>query len=189
MGILWPQNNAAFADRDKISVRVRVPITAKPELRLNGQPIDDSQIGQKQLDVKQLTALFEYVSLPLVEGQNTLALSYREKETGSRPFGQTVTVWRAKRPTRLEVHTVPHQLPADGETQPEVLVRPVDDNGVPVMDGVFVTVRLQGGEIVTPDANPVQDGHQLRVEGEWRAARSAPAIGPKTGSCMPSWAS
>ncbi len=159
-GILSPDDKAQFLTRDKITLRVRFGLNAHPELKINNAVVDQKSVGKKVFDTKDKTAIFEYVGVPLKPGKNEIEFTWNQDGQKRKDH---ITVFRAMMPVKIEIDTRPHQLPADGKTEPEVIIKPLDENGLPLPDGIFIDLEMDRGRFITPDANPKQKGYQARI--------------------------
>jgi uncharacterized repeat protein (TIGR01451 family) len=160
-GILSPRDKEAFIARDKITIKVKFPSTEEPGvLKINGAEVSEKQIGKKVIDNKNKVAAFDYIAVPLKPGENTI--EFLRKGCGCK--ADHIKVFLAKTPVKAEIRTLPHQLPADGKTEPELILKPVDENGLPMPDGLFITLEMDKGRFLTPDANPSQEGYQALIK-------------------------
>jgi uncharacterized repeat protein (TIGR01451 family) len=161
MGILEPADGSVFITRDEITVRVRGAITDRIALRLNGEEVPQRKIGRKRYFIKKRLREYTYYAVKLRKGKNTLQL-VRTPIMG-KEVTEEIAVLLANRLKKLYLYTLPNQIPADGRTEPKVILKAVDENDVPAPDGTFLTIQVDRGEIRTPDAHPHMEGHQIRV--------------------------
>lgn len=161
-GIISPSDNAVVMDVNAIKVKVTSKLAIRTKLLANGQEIPVSQIGNRSFHTTTGETTFEYVGVPLQLGKNTIELV--SKDAKGQEEKESITVYRAKPPKTIIAKVLPHQIPADGITEPVVVIELQDDEGKPATSGLFLTVTLDGQTIVTPDAQPEQLGHQLYVK-------------------------
>jgi len=162
-GILSPEDKAVFLTRDKISIRVKFPLDSQAdELRVNDVLINKEKVGKKILNRKDNTAIFEYVNVPIYPGKNKI--EFISKDQKGEEQKTSITVFLHKEPVKIEVKTIPYQLPADGKTEPDILIKPLDENDLPLPEGTFITLEIDEGRFITPDANPKQEGYQAGIK-------------------------
>ncbi len=161
-GFISPEESATYWVRDKITVMVRFPLDTKPELKINGVTVSESAIGRQIIYEAQKYIQNDYIGVPLTEGENMLEFSYYNEETGS--VGFTRKVYLAGKVASVKVETSPKVLFADGKTEPDIILTPLDKAGIVMPEGSFVTLTLNSGRFVSQDANPQQDGFQARIK-------------------------
>ena len=170
-GFFTPEEGATFWVRDKITVMVRLPLDTKPQLKINGVPVSDTSIGRQIISEVQKYIQYDYIGVPLSEGENVLEFSYYNEETGSTGFMRRVFL--AGKVASVQVESNPKVLFADGKTEPEIILTPRDKAGIAMPEGSFITLTLDSGRFVSQDANPQQDGFQARIkEGKARVSIS-----------------
>lgn len=151
--IRLPLAGTVYRDRDRITVAVEGPLGGDLTLGVNGVPVPESSVGRRTIQeggdgAGAGTERREYVGVKLAQGENRLTVG-----------GETVRVFYAGPTTRVEVTGL--QLLADGSTPVRVRLRALDALGLPTAQP-FVTVR-PSLEPLTPDANPQEVGHQVRL--------------------------
>ena len=164
-GIIGPAAGETYWIRDKISVIVRFPMggSAGPVgLRVNGQPVAESSIGTKMYDSDGTMGRYDYIGVPIAPGKNILEFTYTDATGTSQT--DSIVVYHSGAITSVKVETNPKVLFADGKTEPEIIVKPLDAEGIPMPEGSFVTLSLDAGRFVSQDANPQRDGFQARIE-------------------------
>lgn len=175
-GFISPEEGATYWVRDKITVMVRLPLDTKPQLKINGVPVSDTSIGRQIISEVQKYIQYDYIGVPLSEGENVLEFSYYNEETGSTGFIQRVFL--AGKVASVKVETAPKVLFADGKTEPEIILTPRDKAGIAMPEGSFITLTLDSGRFVSQDANPQQDGFQARIKDGKAKVAISPEFSP-----------
>ena len=145
-----PQDGSVIRDRDRISVVVEGPLGQTDGATINGEPLPDAAIGQREVNNAAGTERVTYFGIRLRSGVNTLVLG-----------GDRVAVTAAGQIARVEVQAV--QALADGSTPVRLRLRTLDEAGV-TTSSPTLTVR-SSIESSVPDADPSESGYQLRLEG------------------------
>ncbi|WP_412027144.1 DUF11 domain-containing protein [Deinococcus yunweiensis] len=149
--IASPVDGSLIRVRDRISVVVRAGRGEAPALRVNGQPVPDSQIGEVSTAADGSRRV-TYVGVLLRPGTNTLSAG--QDSVHVELVGATV---------RTEV--TPTAMVADGSSPLRLMIRTLDANGH-LTDQPAVTVA-SSLEPRIPDAEPGTSGYQVRlVNGE-----------------------
>lgn len=164
-GIIGPTPGETYWARDKISVIVRFPTggAAGPVgLRVNGQLVPETSIGTRMYDSNGQMGRYDYIGVPIAAGKNILEFIYNDADGASK--SDSIVVYHSGAITSVKVETNPKVLFADGRTEPEIFIKPLDAQGIPMPEGSFVTLTLDAGRFVSTDANPQRDGFQARVE-------------------------
>ncbi len=171
-GLVSPIEGETYWVRDKITAIVRFPTDAEAGLTMNGKKVPEDSVGRKVIDAANKVTQFDYVGIPLSEGKNTLEFVYGKH--GEAPVSETVNVYLAGRISSVVTDFNPKILFADGKTEPEIVLKPLDAAGIPMPEGSFITLTMDRGRFVSPDANPQRDGYQARIHnGEARVKISA----------------
>lgn len=161
-GIVSPEDGEVFMLQNTIKVKIVGSIQNQLALGINGEEVPERQIGTRTFNVKEEQTVLEYVGVPLKPGKNLVQLK------AITPRGdveeESIVVYKAKPPKNIKTAILPAQIAADGKTEPIVLIELLDEDGKLATSGLFLTVSCEGSNIITPDANPQQMGHQLRVE-------------------------
>lgn len=150
--IKLPLQGAVIRIRDRISVTVEAPLGPLPTLSVNGQAVSQDLIGSNTQDSTHGIQRLTFVGVPLREGTNTLNF-----------MGQDIQVIRAGATARVEV--IPLSITADGSTPIRLKLRALDAQGQSTLqDYLTLSSNL---EPLTPDAQPVMGGYQIKlVDGE-----------------------
>jgi len=155
--IVKPDEGHVFTARDKIDVEVLAPLAAGVDLYVNNIPVGREKIGQKQIDVGNGTIGYIFYDVKIAEGRNEILVVSRirgENEICARH------VYLAGRPAGITAERGTVAVPADGRTRPQAVFLVNDRNGLPVRDGIFVTVTGPADLIGGLDMNPHQAGAQ-----------------------------
>lgn len=177
-GIVGPIEGETYWVRDKITTIVRFPTGAKAELRINGKPMSADSIGRQVIDASNKVTQFDYVGVPLVEGKNILEFTYQGN--GDPSVSQMATVYLAGKISSVHTDLNPKILFADGRTEPEILIKPLDAAGIPMPEGSFITLTLDKGRFVDADANPQREGFQARIHDGVAKVRISAEFSPAT---------
>lgn len=162
-GIVSPQNDETYWTRDKITVAARFPLGAEPLLTANGIEMPEESVGKKVMDKAHGIGQYDFVGVPLLPGTNTLVFSWRGLDGSIQK--DSVEVILASEIVSVKTEFTPKLLFADGKTEPEISLNPVDREGVPLPEGSFVTLTLDKGRFIGADENPQREGFQVRVRG------------------------
>lgn len=160
--ILFPQSEARFTSRDKISVMVETDLLDDVSLKINDRRVSSRKIGTRMYDQQLRRARYVYVSIPLRAGANLLQL-YGTSSNGE-VFRVCETVYLSASPKELKLNYDTDQAIADGVSHLNIHIRVVDKNGFTSPVTGFVTINAREGEIVSPDSNPHQIGHQILLQ-------------------------
>ncbi len=156
-GIIKPDEGHIFTMRDKIDVEVLAPLTSGVELYVNNVPVGREKIGQKQIDVGNGTIGFIFYDVKIAEGRNDILVVCRNHGVNDLCVRH---VYLAGRPAGIAAERETISVPADGRTSPEIVFLVNDKAGLPVRDGIFVTVTGPGDLLDGVDINPHQAGVQ-----------------------------
>ncbi|WP_045234705.1 hypothetical protein [Deinococcus pimensis] len=150
--IRLPLDGSVVRDRDTVTVVVVRGQGEPATLRVNGQDVPESQVGELTVDPNQGTERLTYYGVKLRPGRNTLT------------FGASTTTVMHAGPAR-NVTVGAASSVADGFTPVRIVLRATDASGSPASQD-YLTVTSS----VTPeaaDADPSQGGYQVRlVNGE-----------------------
>ncbi len=161
----WP---GTVAEAERIRVVVELPAGLKPILKVNGQPVGRENLGKAVLDEAQGVERLEYYGVPLKEGANRIRLE-------AEGLVDEVEVFRAGRPVRLALR--PLRAFADGRSPVELEVLALDPRGLPSGFGP-VTLGVEGGEPLDPDAFPKEPGYQILLKEGRGLLRLKPLLSP-----------
>ncbi|HEX5132106.1 MAG TPA: OmpA family protein [Candidatus Krumholzibacteria bacterium] len=156
--ILDPAEGSVVSNRDQVSISVRHPLGSRPVLRVNEDLVGDQHIGQRNIDVARDTETTTWFGVRLRPGWNKIVARAALLRGGTE--GDSVRVALASRPSEfvaLDARTV---IPADGRTPATIRFAVRDAFGLPVMDGLVVTVSEGAEYVALPDARPGERGLQ-----------------------------
>jgi hypothetical protein len=178
--LLDPDDGTVYTLRDKITITTEIPLAAKPELYVNGELIDnETSVGTKMLDITAGRGTYIFVSIPIQKGENKI-IAKANLPANQASTVDSITVYLADRPATVKPETDPSYIPADGLTHPMVIFNILDENGLPVADGIFVTLTVNKGEFSSMDAHPDMNGFQIRTKDGKAAVILDPADSPET---------
>lgn len=158
--ILSPSDGTAYTSRDKINVRASAPMSATARLLVNGEPVPDTLLGEKALNIPERRTYYNYSSVPLRAGLNTL--TFESTHRGRKDVAE-VRVALADRPESIELAVAPQPLYADGTTEPVVGITLLDASGLPTGEATVVTVEVDKGSVESPDFRPTEPGFQTQI--------------------------
>ncbi|WP_198170811.1 SdrD B-like domain-containing protein [Deinococcus arboris] len=160
--IRQPLNGQVLSGRDRVNIAVQFPVGEPLTLRVNGQPVPETLVGEAGEAGGQQRLV--YVGVPLRPGTNVL-----EAQSGDRT--ERVQVQVAGAAQRLTLNLVPGTQ-ADGQSPVQVDLRAVDAAGQPSGSG---TVTLSSSlEFLDLDADPRTSGYQVALRGGQALVRLAP---------------
>jgi len=162
-GIVKPEEGAIFYSRGEIDVETVSPLGSETELYVNNTPIGKERVGLKKIDVAGNTFGSIFYGVKLDEGKNDILVVCREY--GGKRSTCVRHVYLAGLPHTIVPERELVTVPADGKTAGELVFLVSDKNGLPVRDGIFVTVSGPEDLIGRLDANPQQQGVQLATAG------------------------
>lgn len=148
---------------DQTRVRVKGPLGATFELRVNEQPVPLGQVGKKSSLEKTATVAWEYIGVNLRPGRNTLSL--RALDSFGNARGSAAITVLVPGPLARILVDAPPQSVADGASAVSVAVHLRDAQDLPVAVRQQVTLQASLGQWQTPDLDLRQPGIQVFVEG------------------------
>jgi len=160
LAILKPHDQAATSRRS-IRVLVKAPADTVLTLSVNGEKVDNRQIGMQIKNARGRVALYEFIDVHLrAGGENILRAEARD------PFGNVrgekeIRISTVGEAAKITVVPEAREAQADGKTRTGVTVSVTDKNGRPVGEVSFITAAVTMGEILEKDADPAADGHQV----------------------------
>ncbi|MBN2071118.1 MAG: OmpA family protein [Candidatus Krumholzibacteriota bacterium] len=160
--IVSPDEGHIFTARDKIDVEVVTPLSAGVELYVNNIPVGREKLGQKRIDTGNNTLGVIFYDVKIAVGRNDILVVCRNR--GERSVCVRY-VYLAGNPAGIVAEREKISIPADGNSTPEIIFLVNDESGLPVRDGIFVTLDGPGHLIGKLDINPHQPGVQLATEG------------------------
>jgi len=155
--ILTPQSGEILTI-PSTPVALRFPVGAKIALLVNGQLIDDSQVGRTETDPKTNLRIQTWYGLTLDAGENIIEVV--STETG-QVFASSPVVVRGQ-PEELNLFA-PETLPADGISTAQIRGQLVDEVGISSVWNTTVTLNTSDGRFLGADQEPDQPGFQVAV--------------------------
>ncbi|RYX98800.1 hypothetical protein EON78_04465, partial [bacterium] len=128
---------------------------------INDILIDSKKLGKTQVDKNTNKTTFTYYGIELKPGKNTIKAIISDG-TGTVKENLSKDVYVKSVPNKLTIQRI--RIPADGKSVGTLIIDVKDEWNNPVVDGTFVTVKLQQGEIKSVDANPQMPGIQVVTE-------------------------
>ncbi len=171
--ILEPHHDEVFANRDQASVRVRHPLGSRVTLFVNGEAVDDEQVGQRTVDLAHDVETTTWYGVRLSAGWNDLMASASLLHGGEA--SDSVRVALSSRPAEVVALDARHVIPADGRSRVTVRFAVRDAFGLPVMDGWTAAV-VEGADLVTRTASTMTRDGLVSVDVEPRHATGAGRI-------------
>jgi uncharacterized repeat protein (TIGR01451 family) len=161
--IIKPEEGSIFFSRGEIDVEITSPLGSETELYVNNVPVGRERIGLKKIDITRGVFGSVFYGVKLAEGKNDILVVCREY--GGKRSVCSRRVYLAGRPTLITPEHETVRVNADGKTSPELVFLVSDRNGLPVRDGIFVTVAGPRDLTQRLDANPQQAGIQVATSG------------------------
>jgi uncharacterized repeat protein (TIGR01451 family) len=147
-----------------VAVQVKAPTESTLTLRLNGEPLRESQIGQRSIYRDKAVMGLEYVGIKLKPGVNLLTLEQKDQFGNVR---RKVDV-RVRAPGDLaQISIVPVASPlyAGDGGRALVRIRLLDAEGVPVTARLPVKLETERGSWLIADAGSRAGAGQIFIEG------------------------
>ena len=155
--------DGAVLPASQATIRAKGPADTPWALFVDGQRVDDRQVGTRSIVADRNLAAVEYVGVDLAAGDNGLEL------VATDPFGnvRARAAIRVRAPGRLAklVIDAPAEAKADGRSSIKARVRLLDANDVPVTARTAVTLDASHGKWLAKDLDPREPGTQVFVEG------------------------
>lgn len=130
----------------------------KTLILINDALIDSSKVGKTQTDKKINKTTVTYYGISLNEGKNTVK-AIISNSNGAVIQTLNKDVFVKGKPDKLTIEKT--RIPADAKTVGKVIIDVRDKWNNPVIDGTFVTLKFEHGEIKSEDANPNVQGLQV----------------------------
>lgn len=150
--IVKPEEGRAYSSRDKIEVEILASLGSEVELYVNNVPVGRERVGQKRIDIKNGTLGVIFYSVRISEGRNDLLVVCRGY--GGLRKSCIRHVYLAGKPASIVPERKKIEVPADGKSAPELVFLLSDEAGLPVRDGIFVTVEGPDDLLEGIDTNP-----------------------------------
>lgn len=133
------------------------------KLMVNGQEVPSSRVGQKSSLASTQIQAWEYISVALREGANTVTAKQIDP-FGNERGSQTVTLIAPGEATEI-VLTVPDDAIADGITPVVVTANLLDARGVALASRIPITLETEDGRWEVEDLDEVEPGVQTFITG------------------------
>jgi uncharacterized repeat protein (TIGR01451 family) len=148
---------------DVVNIRVKGVIGATLQLKVNGVIESQRRVGKKSKIADKGLEAWEYIGVNLKVGTNQLLLESLDSFGNSRE-SKVINVIAPGKAGKVELDA-PQTAAADFKTPVKIIVRLLDDNGVPVTSRTQVTLEADQGRWETKDLNPIEPGLQAFMEG------------------------
>lgn len=148
-------------DRQSTRVLIKCPMNTVLTLKVNGEKVDDHQIGTKVKYEKGRVIIYEYIDIKLKRGEENLISAEVKDSFGIVRGEKQIRVSVVGKPQQLTIKPDQKEVAADGQSKIGVTVSVEDRKGQAVSDYSTVTVSVSSGEIMEMDAEPANDGHQI----------------------------
>ncbi len=156
--ILEPNDGLVVRDRDQVAVRVRHPLGSRVELRVNDELVGEDRVGQHTVDVAHQEETTTWFGVRVRAGWNDLIAHATMLRGGEA--SDSVRVALSSKPAELVPLDARALVPADGHTATTLRFAVRDGFGLPVMDGIVVTVAEGADLVALADARPDERGLQ-----------------------------
>ncbi|SMO96200.1 conserved repeat domain-containing protein [Gracilimonas mengyeensis] len=187
MGLLNASADLGFlnvADGDTLDARqftfqAKGKLGARFEMKVNGEIIENDKIGQRSAAKNRDLQAWEFVSIELNKGKNTVQLRERD------PFGNLrdsveVSVYAPGELKKLKVTVPENHVSADGVSAAVVRVEVLDQEGIRIGSKIDITLDASLGEWQVEDNQPKTPGTQTSVVGGVTDFKLKSTIEPKT---------
>ncbi len=125
---------------------------------VNDTLVDSKRLGKTQVDKKTDKTTFTYYGVDLKEGKNTITAIISDS-SGTVKNRLSREVYVKGIANKITIERI--RIPADGKTAGTLIIDVKDKWGNPVVDGTFVTIKIEQGQIKSEDANPKMPGTQI----------------------------
>ena len=151
------------AARKNIRVVVKAPLDTELTLTVNGDKVDNRQIGKQIKYAPGKVAIYEFINIPLKTGEENLITAEVRDPFGNVRSSQTIRIKAAGDAARMVIRPERTEAPADGQSKISVNVSLEDREGQIATFSGSAAVSLSAGEILEKDADPLADGHQILI--------------------------
>ncbi len=157
--LLEPADTRVYTNRDRIRVRARLPLGTRSRILVNGEPVADTRVGQRTVDVAGGIEQIDWYAVQIRAGWNTVVLE--SKLIDGTVVVDSVRVALSSRPASATAVRARVLVTADGHSG-EILAFDISDGlGLPVADGTVVDVVAGDGLVDAVDARPGTRGLQV----------------------------
>jgi len=174
-GFLFPERDIVVPS-NTIEVKFAVPLSSKFSFKVNGAEVPEKYLAEKSVDKARGVITFNFVSVPLVKGENTLTLEY----DGKREERKVVVSGEV---ARFEISLHPKRPPADGRSSAYVVIKAYDRDGNPAKVNTYIEVFVDRGDIYDYRTKTyrkfVNEPFKVRVVNGRAVVRLSPAKKPE----------
>ncbi|MBN2059383.1 MAG: hypothetical protein JW882_03105, partial [Deltaproteobacteria bacterium] len=163
LAILKPLDHAVI-ERDSTRVLVKTSTDTVLTLTVNGDRIDDSQIGRQVRHEQGRVVIYEFIGIRLRAGEENLIRAEIKDSFGIARGHKQITVETPGSPERIAIIPDRKEAAADGESRINVEIFLADKKGRVIPYVNTITVAITAGDIMEKDADPSMDGHQVLCE-------------------------
>jgi len=156
--ILEPNDGFVVRDRDQVAVRVRHPLGSRVELRVDDELVGEDRVGQRTVDVAHEEETTTWFGVRVRAGWNDVVARATMLRGGVA--SDSVRVALSSKPAELVPLDARALIPADGHSTTILRFGVRDGFGLPVMDGIVVTVAEGADLVALVDARPDEHGLQ-----------------------------
>ncbi len=147
----------------QITLRLRGPALHALEVRVNGEPIPERNLGKRVEIAERGIVGWEYVGVALVPGENRLDAAMRTP-AGGLQSQTSIGVLAPDKLARLDLATS-KSARADGRSLTRVRMRALDQRGVAVPGRWIVTIATDRGSWRADDLDSATPGLQVALDG------------------------
>lgn len=145
-------------------IQVQAPLGSDFTLYVNGKAISEDKIGKRAEQQTQKVAGFDYYSVELARGLNTLKAV--AKDVNNQLLSeQTIQVMTPVNLQGINYRAQEHFVTANGVSEYQVVVSLKDIDGGPYVASTPLTINTNIGRINLKDINPDVSGTQILVTG------------------------
>lgn len=154
----------SISKKKNIRVLVKASTDTSLTLTVNGETIDKSHIGKQIKYAQGHVIIYEYVDIHLTDSQENIITAELKDQFGIERGKKQIRVEATGEPTQIVINTDKTEAEADGQSKISVNVSLEDSRGHVVPYGGTITVDVTAGEIQEKDADPANEGHQIRCQ-------------------------
>ncbi|MDH5265252.1 MAG: hypothetical protein OEX21_10925, partial [Betaproteobacteria bacterium] len=159
------------------AIRVKGTAGSTLKLTVNGSEVPESRVGKRSTLAETQVQAWEYVGVELRPGANELTVS--QVDSFGNPRGTvSIRVTAPGKAAKLVIEVPKEGAVADGKTLARVVVKVLDENGLPVTSRTPVTLVSSIGAWKVDDPDPAEPGVQAFVEGGRAEFPLAPPLEP-----------
>jgi len=163
LDILEPRDGGVVTLK-KINVVVKFMSEMKLTLYVNGEAVDEGQIGKRLAYAPTKTAIHRFVGVGIKEGEKNILRAEAKDPFGNIRAVREITITTPGRPVKVVVSPSKTESPADGATVTELSVSAYDAGGHIAAGRDMVTITATAGDILNDDLAPSVPGVQVAPE-------------------------